>query len=455
MTIEITERVAQRTELGARRVIRDSRVPGFVLRVGRTTKTFAVVARDLSGVMRTITIGTYPELSVKEARTRAQQICSEMKQPPVVVPEPAETSEAVNVTDPTITLRKLLAEAEIRFSKTHKGWKPRGPRSELSAVRRAIETVFAPLLDWPVEEITAQDLANVVTTYQRKRQEKASGKTTANGGVSRAMAYLATPLHWAAHRGRYRRIGAGRYPKLNAPDIRLVVDPAQDDPTLEGCRTRVLTIPEFVAIYPLLRYPRPAEIIRNGVKPEDDYGFIALRFVLLTAARISEVAEMTWAEVDWLNGVWIKSNVKGHGAKRRTQALPLSDAALDLLRSLPKCRTAAPRDLVFPTAEGGPQKNWDRVSRSLQTASGTTGWTRHDLRRTASTVMLKAGVPVHIIETVLNHRAALQNAGGSASASHYLVVANMWSNEGDPVRDGLDRLAKTYDRLMLLMADRR
>lgn len=211
MAIDITERVAQRTEFGTRRVIRDSRVPGFVLRVGRTTKTFAVVARELSGVMRTITIGLYPEISVKEARARAQQICSEMKQVPIIVRAPAEPSETVNVTDPTITLRKLLVEAEVRFSKTHKGWKPRGPRSEKSGVRRAIENVFERLLDRPVEEITPQDLATVVTTYQRKKQERTSGKTTANGGVSRAMAYLATPLHWAGHRGRYRRIGAGRH----------------------------------------------------------------------------------------------------------------------------------------------------------------------------------------------------------------------------------------------------
>jgi hypothetical protein len=35
--------------------------------------------------------------------------------------------------------------------------------------------------------------------------------------------------------------------------------------------------------------------------------------------------------------------------------------------------------------------------------SGTTGWTRHDLRRTTATLLGESGVPPHIIEAVLGH----------------------------------------------------
>jgi integrase len=60
-------------------------------------------------------------------------------------------------------------------------------------------------------------------------------------------------------------------------------------------------------------------------------------------------------------------------------------------------------ELVFRTLAGSPIGNWDRETKSLQEASGTEGWTRHDLRRTGATMLGEMGELPDIIEAALNH----------------------------------------------------
>lgn len=449
MRKELTEKlVAGTTCKGARITIRDTKLTDFAVRIGKRNKTFVVAGRDQDGKMRTVSVGLYPDISVKEARDAAARIRADLKGA-AKVPALLAREELPKI-DPT-TLQELLIEAEAKFGRTLKSWRLISDTNRRSSARRSIESVFKPLLGKPVESLTAQDLAEVVAGY--RPQGRQSGQT-GSGHVSGTMSYLATVLNWAAHRKRFRPIGAGRRQKLNAPDIREVFDPKLDDPTITGLRTRVLTIPEFTAIYPLLTYPRPSSLERTQVPTEEDYAYVALRFVLLTAARLSEITTMKWGDVDWLNGVWMKPDTKGFGTAARKQSLPLSDKALDLLGSLPRSIKAAPSELVFPNATGGLQKNWDRAGKVIQAATGTSGWTRHDLRRTAATVMLQAGIPVHIIETILNHASPIKSAGGGGASVHYMVVARMWTNEVDPVKHALDRLAATYDRLIAMMEAR-
>jgi hypothetical protein len=47
--------------------------------------------------------------------------------------------------------------------------------------------------------------------------------------------------------------------------------------------------------------------------------------------------------------------------------------------------------------------NWYSTKNALHARSGTTGWTVHDLRRSAATGMANIGVQPHVIEAVLNH----------------------------------------------------
>jgi integrase len=60
----------------------------------------------------------------------------------------------------------------------------------------------------------------------------------------------------------------------------------------------------------------------------------ALEFLILTAARTSEVLGARWSEIDFANKAWTvpASRMKG----KREHRVPLSSAAIDLLQKLPR-----------------------------------------------------------------------------------------------------------------------
>lgn len=75
----------------------------------------------------------------------------------------------------------------------------------------------------------------------------------------------------------------------------------------------------------------------------------ALEFVILTAARSGEVRGATWSEIDLKERVWtIPAGRMKAGQEHR---VPLSDRAIELIRSLPKIDKV---DFLFPGMKGGP-----------------------------------------------------------------------------------------------------
>ena len=77
---------------------------------------------------------------------------------------------------------------------------------------------------------------------------------------------------------------------------------------------------------------------------------LALRFAILTAARTGEVIGARWGEIDLANAVW---TVPAERMKaKREHRVPLSGAALDVLRALAKLGTEADR-FVFPGGKAG------------------------------------------------------------------------------------------------------
>lgn len=76
-------------------------------------------------------------------------------------------------------------------------------------------------------------------------------------------------------------------------------------------------------------------------------GARALEFAIITATRSGEVRGATWSEVDMNQAIW---NIPGERMKAgRDHRIPLSEAALDLLRSLPRTEK---NELLFPNTKG-------------------------------------------------------------------------------------------------------
>jgi len=121
-----------------------------------------------------------------------------------------------------------------------------------------------------------------------------------------------------------------------------------------------------------------------------------VRFLLLTAARRNEAARMEWPEL--AGSIWTlpaaRNKVKADLAR------PLSAAAQAVLTGLPRFASSP---FVFTNSGRTPLRNFDKAKRRLDELSGTSGWQLHDLRRTARSLMSRAGVSTEVAEQTLGH----------------------------------------------------
>ncbi|MFO1097898.1 MAG: site-specific integrase [Xanthobacteraceae bacterium] len=122
-----------------------------------------------------------------------------------------------------------------------------------------------------------------------------------------------------------------------------------------------------------------------------------VRVLLLTAQRAAKVASMRWDDVG-PDGVWnIRTQAREKG---NAGALPLPSIALEIIRSQ---RRIARNPYVFVGIGNGHCSPRSQAKLAIDKTSGVTGWVLHDLRRTARSLMSRAGVSSEHAERVLGH----------------------------------------------------
>ena len=155
----------------------------------------------------------------------------------------------------------------------------------------------------------------------------------------------------------------------------------------ERARSRVLTDDELRRVW------HTAE-----ARPTDPFAAM-VRFLLLTASRRSEAAALTWGEIvtDDIGPCWLLPAARN---KVKVDLIrPLSKAAQDLLAAQPRIDDCP---YIF-TYGRRPLAAFSQCKDELDEASGVVGWTLHDLRRTARTLMSRAGVVSDHAEQCLGH----------------------------------------------------
>jgi len=151
----------------------------------------------------------------------------------------------------------------------------------------------------------------------------------------------------------------------------------------ERARSRILTDDELRAVW-------TKAVGQPGAFP------MLIQFLLLTAGRRTECRAMTWAEIDGAD--WTLP-----AARNKTKVdlvRPLSGAALALLRRVPRIDGGP---YVFTNDGGRPIGGLARLKAKFDRACGVAGWTLHDLRRTARSLMSRAGVSPDHAERCLGH----------------------------------------------------
>lgn len=132
---------------------------------------------------------------------------------------------------------------------------------------------------------------------------------------------------------------------------------------------------------------------------------LAVRVLLLTAARRGELAAAEWAHVDLKGALW---RIPPENAKTGVEYLtPLSPAAVAAFEALK--RHAGRSRWVLPNDDGDGPTDPKLLTRSLARHTKALAkvkvapFTLHDLRRTVRTGLARLKVAPHIAERVLNH----------------------------------------------------
>ena len=233
------------------------------------------------------------------------------------------------------------------------------------------------------------------------------------------VAYLRKALAWYAERDDQFNLTAAFVrvkPRANPKD---------------RARTRVLSDDEIRAIWPAL-----GEAATFGA---------LIKTLLLTAQRRDEVAHMSRKEIGE-DRIW---TIPPERYKtKRPNFVPLSEAALAVIEAQPKIDGC---DYVFPSRAETPFTGFGKSKAKLdkailaamkkQAKEGTRiepipNWTLHDLRRTAKTLMVRAGVRPDISERVLGH--VIAGVEGTYDRHSY----------ADEKRDALEKLAEMVERIL-------
>lgn len=161
----------------------------------------------------------------------------------------------------------------------------------------------------------------------------------------------------------------------------------------EAARTRALSDAEIVALFAAFKTAGPAFRLYD----------LAVRLLLITAVRKTELIEAPWAEFDLDNGLWKIPPERTKTA--REFVIPLPAVAVEWLQEIK--RSTPDSDFVFPAKRrtGKSTMSPETMNWALGTLNhGLIHFTLHDLRRTARTHLAALGVSPHIAERCLNHK---------------------------------------------------
>jgi integrase len=162
----------------------------------------------------------------------------------------------------------------------------------------------------------------------------------------------------------------------------------------EDSRERVLSNEELRAVW------------NAAGKLSGPYGGV-VRLLILSAQRLSEIANLSWAEVNFAEKQIVLPAARTKN--ERPHIVAINDLALEILEKAQEEKVESEEGLVF-TLSGDRLNGWSKFrGRLYEAVEGSLEkkperWTLHDLRRSAATHMSESlKIAPHVIDKILNH----------------------------------------------------
>ena len=332
--------------------VREGSGEGFTVRIHPTGRIVFCTWYVWDGKKRRITHGTYPALTLKAARQKHGQAIQMLANG---IDPMAERKPAAPKPDNMLAADFVDEYIEVYAKIKKKSW---------TTDYRILHKDFIPALGKrPLADIQPRDIVLLLDRIRARQAPYAA---------EQLLQILKRMFGVAVERGALR-------PEQNPAQY---VKPQVRIREVE----RVLSDAEIVIAWRLLE--RQHISIRN-----------ALRFIMLTAARVSEASQLPWAEID--GDTW---TLAAHRAKQGHEHIrPLVPQTLALLDQ----QRAISSDYVFSASVNAPLSRGTvncAVKRELKKQHpGMPAFTPHDLRRTFRTWAEREGVNPIVSERVLGH----------------------------------------------------
>jgi integrase len=335
----------------ARREIADGGCAGLYLLLQPSGHRSWAVRYRVGGRSAKLTIGSWPEVSLLDARVAAAAARKRVKQGE----DPAAAKQDDKIRADAARENTITAVCENYMAMEAKKLRTAGQRR--SILNRLIYPALGAM---PIETVKRSDIVRLLDKIESGAGPRMADVTL---GVLRRI------FHW-----HETRTDDWRSPVIRGMGSR--------QNTVEHRRTRILSDDEIRAVWQAT---------------EDNTPFSALvRFALLTSARRREIAGMKRDEID--GDVW---TLPASRSKTKTEITrPLSKAALAALEGMPRIDGC---DFIFTSNGITPINSFGDPKRLLDKRSGVTGWRLHDLRRSARSLLSRIGVNSDTAEKCLGH----------------------------------------------------
>lgn len=286
-------------------------VAGLALQVAPGGARTWVLRFMVAGKRRDMGLGGFPDVTLATAREKAREARTKLDQGIDPIQQRQELKSAMRA---SAAAAKTFSECVTGYVDAKSAeWKNAKHRQQWSnTLTEYADPVIGQLL---VRDVTLAHVLKILEPIWTTKTETAS----------RVRGRIESVLNWATVRG-YR---SGENPARWRGHLdKLLAAPKKAAKVTHHAALDVDAVPGFIA----------------SLRQQSGIGARALEFAVLTAARSGEVRGATWAEIDLEAAVWTVPAERMKAGKEHR--VPLSPAALKLLRALPRIEDS---DLVFPS----------------------------------------------------------------------------------------------------------